>query len=494
MKNFPVGLTGLFVAALLFGVIGDLLLRVGPPGANLAVWSFGVIGLVLWSRLPNAEMRLPLIAAAFFSILFAWRDAEPLKLLLIVVIGGSVVLSAAAAIGRSPRAAFVWDYFLDGVNFVVSTIELPFVLLGRVQESARTDGRYVPAHLIAVLRGMLIAAPLLFVFGSLLISADELFENLVIQAFDFEQLISHIALIAFCGWASAATWWLCLEGNPRAHVPRSNPDRPFRWGAIEINVALGLVAALFIIFLAVQARYFFGGHQRVLEAAGLTYANYARTGFFELALVAAIALAVLVNCARLLNSAGAAGKRAFKTVSAVLIVCVVCLIASAFHRMSLYIDAYGLTRMRLYVACFLIWMIVVFLWLYATIYFEKIRRFAWGFLLSGYAATFILVAINPDAQVARINLSRAIDLRATPQPGAVGLDSGYLEFLSADAAPAMVDALPNLDPSNRAILHTLLVQRGEEYAERPLRTWTLGLQRAKTAVEKIEPAANSINP
>lgn len=489
MKNFPVGLPGLLVAALIFGVLGDLLMREAvPPGANLALWSFATLGLVLWSRLPNPAMRVPLVAAAFFSILLAWREAEPLKLLLIAVICGSVALTTAAAIGRSPRVAFVWDYFLDGLNFALSTLALPFTLLGHAQESGRTNGRFLPPYWIAVLRGLLIAAPLLFVFGSLLVSADVLFEKLVLSAFDIETFVSHVALIVIFGWGAATTWWLCLEGSPRVPVPRSDPDRPFRWGAIEINVAFGLVAALFLVFLAVQVRYFFGGHRHVLEAEGLTYADYARTGFFELAMVAAIALALLVNCSRLVSSASAPGKRAFKAITAILIACVLCLIASAFHRMTLYIDAYGLTRMRLYVACFLIWMIVVFLWLYFTIYAERIRGFAWGFLLSGYAATFILIAINPDAQVARVNLSRAIEMRTTPNADAlvVGLDTSYLEVLSADAVPTIVRALPDVDTENRNRLRGLLSQRTERYAERPLRTWTLSLHQANSALQRVE--------
>jgi len=401
MKYFPFGLAGLLVAGLVLGVSGDLLFRdVGPRGINLTLWSVSVLALVVWLApragvLHEYSARVPLAAAIFFSILFSWRDAEPLKLLLAGVIAGSVALTTAAAVGRSMRVAYAWDYVLDGINFGLSSAALPFSFLNRTQEVAKTQGHTLSAPVIAVLRGVLISAPLLFVFGGLLASADALFEKLITDLFDFERIASHTILTVICAWAAMTTWWLCLEINPRSPVRRSDPDRLFRWGVIEINVALGLLSLLFISFIAVQARYFFGGHEHVLKEAGLTYAEYARRGFFELAWVAAIALALLVNCARVMQAAGPLGKRMHKAVTAVIAVCVLLIIASALYKMRLYIDTYGLTRLRLYTACFMVWMATVFLWLYFTIFRERVRSFAWGMLLSGYAATFLLIAITP---------------------------------------------------------------------------------------------------
>src|SRR5690242_10471904 len=113
MKHFPFGVFGLLIAAFVLGIAGDLLLRdVGPFGINLTIWSCTTLAIlfVLAMRagvFTEPSSRLPLAAAFFFSAIYPWRDAEPLKALQILVIVGSVALASAAAIGRSMRLAFV---------------------------------------------------------------------------------------------------------------------------------------------------------------------------------------------------------------------------------------------------------------------------------------------------------------------------------------------------------------------------------------------------
>lgn len=494
MKHFPLGFTGLLIAALAFGIGGDLLLRdVGPMGVNVTLWCVSVLALVVWLA-PRAGVfqewssRVPLAAAIFFSILYAWRDAEPLKVLLMLIILGSVALTAAAAMGRSMRAAYVFDYAFDGLSFGLGVISLPIAMLSRQRQPVDDPRGSTSVPVLAVIRGVLLAAPFLVLFGLLLVSADAMFEKLVGEFFDIETIASHVLLTGFFAWAAAATWWMCLEKSVRPLAQRPNASLTVTTG-IELNVALGLISLLFISFIAVQARYFFGGHEHVLKAEGLTYADYARRGFFELAWVAAFSLALLVACSQVIQSAGALGRRIYKVIAAVLVVSVLLIIASALHRMSLYIDAYGLTRLRVYTAGFMIWIVTVFLWLYFTIYRERIRRFAFGMLLSGYVATLIMVAINPDALIVRTNLDRgkAGTLLTQPDRADGAVDTEYFGDLSADAIPAALKGFPSLSRGDQASLRELIVRRRDEYKNRPLRTWTIGLQQARTALESFDP-------
>src|SRR3712207_1338717 len=97
----------------------------------------------------------------------------------------------------------------------------------------------------------------------------------------------------FFAWVSAGLLWVALVAR--------NPDslafpRPaaLSLGIVEVGVILGLLDALFLAFVAVQVRYLFGGAERVVETAGLTYAEYARRGFFELVTVTALVLPLLL--------------------------------------------------------------------------------------------------------------------------------------------------------------------------------------------------------
>src|SRR5205823_3431807 len=65
-------------------------------------------------------------------------------------------------------------------------------------------------------------------------------------------------------------------------------------GRIELVVVLGALDALFLAFVLVQFRYFFGGANLVETSATLTYSEYARRGFFELVYVAALVLPTLL--------------------------------------------------------------------------------------------------------------------------------------------------------------------------------------------------------
>lgn len=473
----------LCVAAI--GVAGDALLRPGPLGLNVTLCCLMTLGVVWYqARACAVELAPPahvLIGlAAFFAVVYVWRDVNPINALILGVIGVSVILAAASRVGRDPRFARLWDYAADAFRFGIWTIRLPFVLVSQAQHAERSAGRGSSRDVFAVLRGILFAAPLVILFGALLMSADALYEQFLTNliAFDIETIVSHVMLTAFCAWAAAAVLWQCLEGPVGDSILNIREGAQMRWGAIEVNVALGIVTTLFVSFIAVQARYRFGGHERVLTEAGLTYADYARRGFFELAVISAISLGVLVLTSRVVETASEGGRRAYKIIGAGFILSVVALIASALHRMNLYIDAYGLTQMRLYTAVFMGWMTVVFAWLYLTIAREQVGRFAWGLVLTGYAATFFLVAVNPDAAVARINLARAAEGKA--------LDIEYMKQLGADAISPMVEALPTLPDEDRKNVEALLAEQRIGLDERDLRTWTLGLARARAALREWE--------
>src|SRR3954451_13472185 len=72
-------------------------------------------------------------------------------------------------------------------------------------------------------------------------------------------------------------------------APKPNRALP-RW---EWALPLGVLDVLFVAFVAVQATVLFGGHRHVLETEGLTYAEYARQGFWQLLWVSALTLLVL---------------------------------------------------------------------------------------------------------------------------------------------------------------------------------------------------------
>src|SRR5206468_563436 len=90
-------------------------------------------------------------------------------------------------------------------------------------------------------------------------------------------------------------------------------------GVTEVAVVLGLLNALFLAFVLVQVRYFFGGAALVQVTRGLTCADYARRGFFELVAVTALVLPVLLAAHWLLPKESTGPQRLFRVLAGSLV-------------------------------------------------------------------------------------------------------------------------------------------------------------------------------
>jgi len=233
-----------------------------------------------------------------------------------------------------------------------------------------------------------------------------------------------------------------------------------RLGSTEVAAALAVLNLLFLVFVFVQVRYLFGGQGLVQARVHLTYAQYARHGFFELVVVALLALPLLLAANAVVNGRS----RVVRGLSAILVGLVFVVLVSALDRMRLYQREYGLTELRLYATGLILWMAVVLVWFVLTVVRGRPRGFAFGALVAGFLATLALNAVNPDAVIARTNLARP------------HVDVAYLGSLSDDAVPALLARLPRLDPPIRRVLATALLQRAE--SERGLLAWNASRTRA----------------
>ncbi len=237
---------------------------------------------------------------------------------------------------------------------------------------------------------------------------------------------------------------------------------------------------VFLAFLAVQARYLFGGEQTIQVVTGLTYSEYARRGFFEL--VAASALVVTADW--ILDRADRRSEQSYEAIATVLLVLVFFMMISAGQRMRLYVDAYGLTIDRFYATAFMVWIGAVLLWFGITALYHDGRNFGFGVVASGFALLAALNILNPDAVIARTNLAR-VELRRTR-------DISYLASLSADAVPSLLARLRELDDQQRCVVWEQIERRRWASGQNNWRSWNLGRARARKAL--AYPTATSGRP
>src|SRR5207249_7060359 len=128
--------------------------------------------------------------------------------------------------------------------------------------------------------GALLAYTLLHAIGALSAAADPVFRNVVATALhvDFSAVASHLALTALWTALTAGYFWGALIR--RTPAPAADAQA-LSLGIVPVGTALGLVNLLFLVFVVIQLRYFFGGAELVQSATDLTYAEYARRGFFR---------------------------------------------------------------------------------------------------------------------------------------------------------------------------------------------------------------------
>ena len=456
----PTDVRAALAAALGVGLLGDLLVRGGPLGLGLVAWAACAIGALLF--VARRRGRPVTVAAALlaglalaFAACLAWRDAGTLAALALVGL-----VTTAAALARALRDGAAWAFehaeagaYAAGAWAVAQEAAAGVCAFGGGSTLRGWGVEAAPVRALGVwLRGALLAAPVLTVFGLLLAAADGAFARLLSRALavDIAALAGHAVWTAAGAWAAAGYAAGALfakapaEGDPPGASAAAPVSRRFglQIGPAEVCVALACVDLLLLAFVFVQLGWVFGA-RALVGGPELTHASYARRGFFELAAVAAMALPLLVVAATRVARArpGPRTRRAFRAAAGLLLGLLGALVASAGDRMRLYQAAYGLTELRVYVIAFLTWLLVVFAWAAATLVRGRPAPFALGAAVLAWAWVLGLHAVDPAALVVGVNAGRAGAGSASPaarEPDARGLDVAYLASLGADAVPGLV--------------------------------------------------------
>lgn len=468
------------VMALVLGVWGDML-RAFPLGVNVVFWIGALLlagGIVArWRHLAlTGEGRWCVWPALFFAAAFAWRDSGALQSVNGLALLATLALVALyVRVGQLRRAGLI-DYGAGAVCVFQQTITGGFALLATDVHWQELPHARWSAPLMAVGRGIIIALPLLFLFGGLFVAADAVFQEVATRLLRWvnQELGTHLLCIGFLTWVVSGWLRQALLAQGGISFTGKRPVA-LSLGIIEVSVALGLLNLLFLIFVVVQVRYLFGGAALVTTVTGLTYAEYARRGFFELVAVAAVVLPLLLAAHWLLRKENPAHERLFRLLAGVWVSLLFVIMASAVQRLWLYQAAYGLTEFRFYAAAFMGWLASVVVWFVATVLWGQRERFAVGALVTGFVTVALLDGLNPDAVIVRTNVSRAA-------AGAT-FDAYYVSSLSADAVPVLVAALPRLEPEQRRVVAATCLQRWSFPTQPDWRTWNWSRARAGQVVE-----------
>ncbi|WP_354394668.1 DUF4153 domain-containing protein [Streptomyces atratus] len=464
-------------------------MRPDPPVAirNATLWS--VVATALLSGLLLGDglglnlliVAIPAALAAFFAAEAAGRRLRPwsaawalggLSLLIVPALRDAgwptflAVVSAVALGSLTLHGSRSWlGVFLGSVGLFSSAVEgVRWGALGIRDRMAGSRGRWGVAF-----RSTAVAAVLLIVFGTLFASADAAFAD----------VLGNLMPDASLG---DSPWriFLFVVGLVGALTAAYTAAAPIHWdritvragkarGRVEWALPLIVLNLLFAVFIAIQLTVLLGGYDKVMAETDLSYSAYARQGFWQLLWATLLTLLVIALALRWAPRGEAHDRTLVRIVLGTLCLLTLVVVASALRRMELYVDAYGLTRLRISVAAVELWLgVVLILIMAAGVFGAKLLPRA----VAASAAVGVLVfgLVSPDGLIAEQNVQRYRNDHA--------IDIDYLRGLSADAVPAL-DTLP--EPLRSCALGE--IQRTLRVSDAPWYATSWGEARARDILE-----------
>jgi Domain of unknown function (DUF4173) len=440
LEGVPQATGSLIAGSLATGMAFDLWVRSGTNalGAAATVWT--LVALVLASgESGNRWAAGCFVGAAGLAAWLVLRASPWLVLPDLAAIGCLVAAGVLLGPEGSPFDLCWSTLCVRALVLLPRLVWVPLwmarpltALVRRVTGRRRSD-------VVALARGLAVAVPIAAVLGLLLGSADPVFASFFNAhgGLDPGDALLHLALVA-CGALLLGA--IVAGASSRQAAPAAGRAG---WGTREALVVMWVIDVLFGLFAVAQVVAALGGGEAALRDAGVTYSDYARSGFFQLLWVAGLSWIVIVVARNAIPAEPGPQRSALIASIEVAIGLVLLIVYVAHSRLQLYEVAYGFTMLRLYSHVFAGVAAAAFVLLGASVAGLGASR-SWLFGAVGAVALAALVGLNaasPEAVVVRLNVQRA------EQTGK--LDADYAGSLSDDATPLALSPGPGLSPVHR---------------------------------------------
>jgi len=492
-----------WLAALIVAWAVDFLFFSQTPGISYLIWIVLAVGggllLARSESVRPAALTWVLVGLLILLGAIPFLRAEPFSAMIGIVLslGGLILLAATFRTGYWLLYR-TWDTITAGLGVIVASLVRPFDLFKPAPAAITTaEPDSAPRagfwkRTAPVLRGILIALPVVVILGALLSSADLVFADrlkTLFSFFDFEKLPQYVFRLIYILILTYLFAGVYLQAIlPHTEAKRPNTDEPVMkpfLGWTETVIVLGAVVALFAFFVTLQFQYLFGG-QANITAAGYTYSEYARRGFSELVVVAVLSLLLTLTLGSVSRRDTPGQRTAFILLQTLLLALVLVILGSALQRLMLYEQAYGFTRLRTYTLVFIPWLALLLLAAIGLGLARRSGRFGLALLIAIAGFGLTMGAINVDGFIARQNIERAVRGEK--------FDRAYLGELSSDAVPVMLKYYqqPALQPAIHDGLGAELACHADILLKQPEPSWkafTLSRAAAQQALAAVDLSA-----
>lgn len=291
-----------------------------------------------------------------------------------------------------------------------------------------------------VLIGLACAIPVLIVVIPLLISSDDAFEGLVTKILSncfisvLKALVGVIIAIFIISYAFSLK---------NGRIQKSNDNEFSGIDGIYLASFLSAISLCYILYLFSQLAYFFSAFKGLLPNGDITYAQYARKGFFEMCTIAIINLLIVIISLVISKKTNGKPSCIVCILTTFISVFTLIIIATSISKMVLYINEYGMTVLRLTTSAFMIFLSVVFITSILRVYINNINIIKTSLIFAGLI-TLLLGTVNVNAVCASYNYNAYIsnklddiDIKAIYEFGEEGIPYIIKLTVSEDHETAM---------------------------------------------------------
>ncbi len=347
------------------------------------------------------------IFALLLSVPFTLYCDGPIKFISFVAI---TLLTALFFGGMSNSLKCSDGSYMLGVDalFILFIYPLKYLTLftDSVKKSSSNNGNKGIKQITYIAGGVAITIPLLMIIVPLLMDSDAAFESLIEKIFGglTETIVSVIAGLVLTPFVFICIFVLS-KGVESLNDKNALTERTFGLSPVLINTVLIIISGCYAMYLLSQTAYFFSAFESLLPES-YTAAEYARRGFFEMCAVAAINLCIFFG-AYILEKRGEENRiqGLTKGLLTFLTVFTLVLIITSFSKMYMYIDRFGLTRLRVLTSCFMIMLFLVFVVLLLKLFIGKLPYMKIIIILA--ALTLCSISYSDiDTQIAKYNTNR----------------------------------------------------------------------------------------
>ncbi|HEX3030202.1 MAG TPA: DUF4173 domain-containing protein [Clostridia bacterium] len=479
---------------LLLGLLFNILFYGKALGISYPIFVISFYAVLLWNSRKMLKpkfdigwlLTIPILALSSTYFIFSNPVFMVLNFLGIPVL---IIAQTTLITGNNEfkwhSIGFIADIFWSMFVRMFANIFKPFILAGKL--IGRKKGFQKHTNVIRVVIGLSISIPLVLIVTLLLSSADQVFSSFIDQVTGVfinvhinigEFIVRAGLVIIICIVSFSYLWGLINPKYPGFYNLQNNKTSSKGiWDPVVILTILISINMIYVLFTVIQFSYLFGSLGNSLPHK-LTYAEYARKGFFELIVVTLINLGFLLVNINLTKKGGPVLSKALNILNSLLIACTAIMLFSAHFRMSMYEETYGYTYLRLLTHAFMAFIAVLLLIALFKLWYEK-TPLVKAYIIAALLSYMVVNYINIDALIAQNNINRYHKTHK--------IDTSYLTSLSYDATPSLVKLVKDKNKNVSVVIQNHLFSQKENLSKKhSWQSFNISKYRAKSVLSKYK--------